>query len=120
MLTRFGFSLRHGPHQAAQKSMIVTLPFTSSNDNILPLGSSDLKLGALLPMLIDSSRSFRATKEFIFCPMNLFAAFLLITFLSPIRFFLNFSVFWLVPINCVSKMSRETSKSVLLSINSCG
>ena len=36
--TTFGFSALHGPHQEAQKSIIVTFPKDSFNETVLPSG----------------------------------------------------------------------------------
>ncbi len=36
--TTFGFSCLHGPHQDAQKSIIVTFPNDSFNETVFPSG----------------------------------------------------------------------------------
>jgi hypothetical protein len=46
-LTTFGFSFLHGPHQDAQKSMMVTFPSACFKLNVFPSGVFALKLGAL-------------------------------------------------------------------------
>ena len=48
MATTFGFSARHGPHQEAQKSIIVTFPNDSFNETVFPAGVLAEKSGALV------------------------------------------------------------------------
>ena len=48
MATTFGFSARHGPHQEAQKSIIVTLPNDSFKETVFPAGVLAEKSGALV------------------------------------------------------------------------
>jgi hypothetical protein len=49
MATTFGFSFLQGPHQEAQKSIIVTFPKDSFNDITLPSGVFAEKSGAKAP-----------------------------------------------------------------------
>jgi hypothetical protein len=46
--TTFGFSALHGPHQEAQKSIIVTFPKDSFNETVLPSGVFAEKSAALV------------------------------------------------------------------------
>src|SRR5690554_277984 len=50
--TTFGFSFLQGPHQAAQKSMIVTFPLISFKLTNFPSGFGAEKFGAILPTSI--------------------------------------------------------------------
>src|SRR5690606_40085782 len=47
--TTLGFSIRQGPHQDAQKSIIVTFPKDSFNEIVLPSGDGAEKSGAFFP-----------------------------------------------------------------------
>ena len=49
--TTFGFSALHGPHQEAQKSIIVTFPRDSFKEIILPSGDFAEKSAALVELL---------------------------------------------------------------------
>ena len=48
MATTFGFSALQGPHQEAQKSIIVTFPNDSFNETVLPSGVFAENSGALV------------------------------------------------------------------------
>ena len=50
-LTTFGFSLLHGPHQEAQKSIKTILPFKDDSLMLSPFGSLNSSSGAVLPIL---------------------------------------------------------------------
>jgi len=45
-----GISMRHGPHQVAQKSSSTILPLNEVNSTWLPSRLGSLKLGAVLPI----------------------------------------------------------------------
>src|SRR5690554_7219945 len=64
-LTTLGFSTLQGLHQAAQKSIIVTLPMACLSDISPPSGVGPEKSGATAPIAVFftlSSRSFSAFK----------------------------------------------------------
>ena len=46
----FGFSLLHGPHHDAQKSINTTFPLSDDNFIFFPLGSLKSNSGAVFPM----------------------------------------------------------------------
>ena len=48
MATTFGFSALQGPHQEAQKSIIVTFPNDSFKETVFPTGVLAEKLDALV------------------------------------------------------------------------
>jgi hypothetical protein len=50
--TTFGFSALHGPHQDAQKSIIVTFPIDSFKEMVFPSGVFAEKSAALVELLI--------------------------------------------------------------------
>lgn len=49
--TTFGFSALHGPHQEAQKSIIVTFPKDSFNETVFPSGVLAEKFFAFIVLL---------------------------------------------------------------------
>src|SRR5690348_4950567 len=56
-----GITIRHGPHQLAQKSTTTTLPFRSANDTSLPLRSFSLNSGAGFPSYLSASAFIAAS-----------------------------------------------------------
>src|SRR5688572_26342597 len=67
LLTTLGFSVRHGPHQLAQKSTNTYLPLNELSETGLPLGSGNEKSGASLPTRL-AAAIFASSSFILFIP----------------------------------------------------
>ena len=60
----FGFSMRHGPHHEAQKSINLILPWMSESRTSFPAVSGSTKSGATCPICNEVRSAIRLSNNF--------------------------------------------------------